>query len=134
MQYRSILLVSIFVLYSIPNSFALFHSRSGGMPGGGGAVTNVTGVQITNEKRSSGASVGTVIGDLSATITGGGPCTTCTYSMVSSGASSDGPTPVSCTASSNIAQIGTDPGNSLPAVEVPNGSLTKQIYGAHPAP
>jgi hypothetical protein len=53
MPYRSILLVIIFVLYSIPNSFALFHSRSGGMPGGGGAVTNVAGVQITNEKRSS---------------------------------------------------------------------------------
>jgi hypothetical protein len=88
----------------------------------------VTSVQLANENLPVGASTGTVIGALSAKVTGGGACVGCTFTMVNSGASSDGSLPINCGASSNDFQVvtsGPDP------VDLANLNVinTAQIYG-----
>jgi hypothetical protein len=115
--------------YTITDSNASNSPQTPSISAVGGAGTNVIQVLIDNQNVPPSSAAGTHIGDLSAKVTGGGACSGCVYTMVNSGASSDGPTPVNCSASSNNFQIGTNGLTGNPDLEVLNASLTKRIYG-----
>jgi hypothetical protein len=83
---------------------------------------------LTNENVAPGASIGTVIGTWSATITGGGPCTTCTWSMVTSGTPTGQPGPGCSSVSNNFKVVGS---GATATFEVAVSGLTQQVFG-HP--
>jgi hypothetical protein len=128
----TIILAAALALNALPVA-AHFRLASHGGQGSGGGATNVISVQLGNENLPVSAASGHVIGPLTAKVTGGGACVGCTFSMVNSGASSDGSVPISCSASSNDFQVitsGPDP------VDLANLNVisTAQIYGqADPA-
>jgi len=102
------------------------------LPGGGsassGSVTNVIAAAITNENVPPSSSPGFQIGDLSATVTGGGPCTTCTWTMINTGSAAQGN---GCGSQSNNFQVANF-GSGAAHLEVLSSGLTARIWGATP--
>jgi hypothetical protein len=96
-----------------------------------GASTNVIAVATTNENVLPNSAAGTVIGQLSATVTGGGPCTTCTWTMVTSGTPTGQGGPA-CGVTSNDFQVA-NLGGGLANFEVLNPAIGPQTYGGPPA-
>jgi hypothetical protein len=109
-------------LLALP-AFGPFHL--GGTTSSGSQVP--LAVQIGGENLPVSAAAGYQIGPLAATLSGGAPCTSCTFSLVNSGASSDGSIPISCNAASNDFQVVSVSGT--PTLENLNVIASAQVYG-----
>jgi hypothetical protein len=117
--------------YTITDANASNSPQTPAISAVGGAGTNVIGVALTNENVVPGASIGTQIGNWSATVTGGGPCTTCTWSLVTSGVPTGQPGPA-CTTNSNNVQL-VPFGSGQVHMQAAVNTLTAQTYGPPPA-
>ncbi len=129
MRARALFILALLLLGPQPEALARF------LPGGGtttsGSATNVIGAQIDNENIVPGAAIGTHVGHLTAIVTGGGPCSTCTWTTQSTNLpiSNDG---AHCTPASNNFQVVPD-GSGGAYFEAAVSTLTQQFYGAQPS-
>lgn len=130
MMLHRILPLSLVVLLALlPEGSARFLGRAGGGASGGGGATNVIGIALTNENVPPSSPAGFVVGDFSATVVGGGPCTTCTWTMVTSGAPTGQGGPACTATSSNDFQL-VPFGSGQAHLEVLNPSLTLRTFGS----
>jgi hypothetical protein len=100
--------------------------------GSSNPTTNVTAVSLTNENVVPHAPIGTIVGDLSATVTGGGPCTNCTWTFTTTGRPTGQPGPGCGPGGASHFQL-VDAGGGVAHLEVLDPNLTPQIFGSPPA-
>lgn len=127
---RALIALIFLIGTAVPSSAVLI--RAGGAPGGGGPATNVISVALSNENVAPSAATGTPIATVSAKVTGGGNCNTCTWTMQTTGIPTGQPGP-SCTTASNNFQL-VSLGGGQAQLQVLNNALTPQTFGAPPAP